>query len=60
MVAHHQGIFGLGCLLTIGAATGLASSLLVLPALLRVLRPRMSPRREEAGVARSTSQGGIS
>ena len=35
MVADHQGIFGLGLLLTIGAGTSLASSLLVLPVLIR-------------------------
>lgn len=39
MVAHHQGIFGLGLLLTVGATAGLASSLLVLPVLVRFLRP---------------------
>ena len=38
MVARHQGIFGLGLLLTVGAAAGLASSLLVLPVLVRFLR----------------------
>ncbi|MFQ5830922.1 MAG: MMPL family transporter [Candidatus Methylomirabilia bacterium] len=36
MVAHHQGIFGLGLLLTIGASASLAASLIVLPVLLRV------------------------
>ena len=35
MVADHQGIFGLGLLLTIGAGVSLVSSLLVLPVLLR-------------------------
>ena len=34
MVAHHQGIFGLGLLLTIGTAAALASSLVLVPALL--------------------------
>ena len=38
MVAHHQGIFGLGLLLTVGTTAGLASSLLVLPVLVRLLR----------------------
>jgi hopanoid biosynthesis associated RND transporter like protein HpnN len=32
MVAHHHGIFGLGLLLTIGAATTLVAALVVLPA----------------------------
>lgn len=35
MVARHQGIFSLGLLLTIGAVTGLAAALLVLPAIFR-------------------------
>jgi len=39
MIAHHQGIFGLGLLLTVGTAAGLGSSLLVLPVLVRFLRP---------------------
>lgn len=39
MVADHQGIFGLGLLLTVGASAGLASSLLVLPVLVRFRRP---------------------
>jgi predicted RND superfamily exporter protein len=37
MVARHQGIFGLGLLLTVGTAAGLATSLIVLPALLRLV-----------------------
>ncbi|MFQ5520971.1 MAG: MMPL family transporter, partial [Candidatus Methylomirabilia bacterium] len=37
MVAHHQGIFGLGLLLTIGASTSLAASLIVLPVLIRLV-----------------------
>jgi uncharacterized protein len=32
LVAHHRGIFGLGLLLTIGAATTLVAALVVLPA----------------------------
>jgi hopanoid biosynthesis associated RND transporter like protein HpnN len=40
MVAHHRGIFGLGLLLTIGAATSLVSALLVLPAAVRVATGR--------------------
>jgi uncharacterized protein len=37
MVARHQGIFGLGLLLTVGAVAGLAAALIVLPVLLRLL-----------------------
>ncbi|MBI4610037.1 MAG: MMPL family transporter [Candidatus Rokubacteria bacterium] len=37
MVAQHQGIWSLGLLLTLGATTSLVSSLIVLPALIRLL-----------------------
>lgn len=37
MVARHQGIFGLGLLLTVGTVVGLASALVVLPVLLRLV-----------------------
>jgi hopanoid biosynthesis associated RND transporter like protein HpnN len=37
MIATHQGIFGLGLLLTIGSACGLVASLVVLPVLLRLV-----------------------
>jgi predicted RND superfamily exporter protein len=36
MVARHQGIFGLGLLLTIGAGVSLVTSLVVLPVLIRL------------------------
>jgi uncharacterized protein len=36
MVAHHRGIFGLGLLLTIGAAASLVAALIVLPAVTRL------------------------
>jgi uncharacterized protein len=36
MIARHQGIFGLGLLLTVGTVVGLATSLIVLPVLLRL------------------------
>ncbi len=36
LIAHHRGIWGLGLLLTIGSATSLAASLIVLPALIRL------------------------
>jgi uncharacterized protein len=40
MVAHHQGIFGLGLLLTIGATVSLVASLVVAPVLIqRFARP---------------------
>jgi predicted RND superfamily exporter protein len=39
MVAQHQGIFGLGLLLTVGAVAGLAASLVVLPVLLGLWCP---------------------
>jgi predicted RND superfamily exporter protein len=40
MVATHQGIFGLGLLLTIGTACGLVTSLIVLPVILKLIRRR--------------------
>ncbi|MBI4610489.1 MAG: MMPL family transporter [Candidatus Rokubacteria bacterium] len=39
LVAQHQGIWSLGLLLTIGACASLASSLLVLPVLIRLVTP---------------------
>jgi len=46
MVAHHQGIFGLGLLLTVGTAAALASSLVLVPVLLS-----LANRRSPAGPA---------
>ncbi len=46
LVAHHRGIFGLGLLLTIGAAASLVAALLVLPAVVNVAPPR--PRQTDA------------
>jgi hopanoid biosynthesis associated RND transporter like protein HpnN len=44
MVARHQGIFGLGLLLTIGATVSLAASLVVTPVLIqRFARPARRP-----------------
>jgi predicted RND superfamily exporter protein len=37
MVARHQGIFGLGLLLTIGAAAALVTSLVLLPVMLSLV-----------------------
>ena len=39
MIATHQGIFGLGLLLVIGAACNLVASLVVLPVTLRLIAP---------------------
>jgi len=51
MIAKHQGIFGLGLLLTIGSLCGLLASLVVLPVILRLIaRPASAP----AAVARSS------
>ncbi len=57
MVAAHRGIFGLGLLLTIGAACALAASLVVVPVVLRMLprpersapAPARAPTEERAG-----------
>jgi uncharacterized protein len=50
MVARHQGIFGLGLLLTVGAVAGLTVSLIVLPVLLRRLNPAERVPTSGAGV----------
>jgi predicted RND superfamily exporter protein len=44
MVARHQGIFGLGLLLTIGTAAALAASLILLPVLLRLTDRGLTPK----------------
>jgi len=50
MVASHQGIFGLGLLLTIGAGCNLVTSLVVLPVALNLIRARPSvPAGEGVG-----------
>ena len=47
MVAAHQGIFGLGLLLTIGSGCGLVASLVVLPVILRLItREAAAPAAE--------------
>ncbi len=47
MVAKHQGIFGLGLLLTIGTACGLVTSLIVLPVILKLItRKAAAPAAE--------------
>ncbi|MCI0548555.1 MAG: MMPL family transporter [Candidatus Rokubacteria bacterium] len=56
MLASHQGIYGLGLLLTLGTSCGLVASLVVLPVVLQFL-PRPVSRREavRAAVPRSTT-----
>jgi hopanoid biosynthesis associated RND transporter like protein HpnN len=44
LVAHHQGMWSLGLLLTIGSATSLVAALLVLPVLVHIfLQPAATP-----------------
>jgi uncharacterized protein len=44
MISRHQGIYGLGLLLTVGAACALIASLVVLPVVLRLMpRPAVQP-----------------
>ena len=44
MISRHQGIYGLGLLLTVGATCALIASLVVLPVVLRLLpRPAVQP-----------------
>jgi uncharacterized protein len=52
MLAHHQGIFGLGLLLTLGMVTSLLAALIVLPVLLRLVR-RMRGARKLKRLARA-------
>ena len=54
MVARHQGIFGLGLLLTIGAGVSLIASLVVLPVLMELFgaappRSARCPRTRRIG-----------
>ena len=53
MISRHQGIYGLGLLLTVGATCALVASLMVLPVVLRLL-PRPAVQPAEA-VSRSTA-----
>ena len=48
MVATHQGIFGLGLLLTIGTTCGLVTSLVVLPVILRLITKRAAAPAAES------------
>ena len=45
MIAHHQGVFGLGLLLTLGMITSLIAALVVLPVLLRMVQQMRRNRR---------------
>ena len=56
MIADHRGIFGLGLLLTIGMATSLVASLVVLPVLLRLTHPVPPPTPPAALPAPSTAE----
>jgi predicted RND superfamily exporter protein len=53
MMARHQGIYGLGLLLTLGSVTSLIAALVVLPVLLRLWHRPVPPpgTREERLVA---------
>jgi uncharacterized membrane protein YdfJ with MMPL/SSD domain len=44
MISHHQGIFSIGLLLTLGVASVLLASMAVLPSLLAILSARRSAR----------------
>ena len=46
MIATHQGIFGLGLLLTLGSACGLVAALIVLPVVLKLLMKPVEQRAE--------------
>ncbi|MBI4245722.1 MAG: MMPL family transporter, partial [Candidatus Rokubacteria bacterium] len=45
MVARHQGVFGLGLLLTLGTVASLIAALVVLPVLLRMVQQMRAGRR---------------
>ena len=52
MIASHRGIYSLGLFLTIGAASNLVASLVVLPVVLRLITPE--PARHPGAVGRAT------
>jgi hopanoid biosynthesis associated RND transporter like protein HpnN len=54
MIARHQGIFGLGLLLTIGAFCALLASLVVLPVILRLIA-RPAAASATPSIARSSA-----
>ncbi|HET7876131.1 MAG TPA: MMPL family transporter, partial [Methylomirabilota bacterium] len=55
MIASHQGIFGLGLLLTLGSACGLVASLLVLPVILRLIAGRADALAPAEPLAKSSA-----
>ena len=54
MIAHHQGIYSLGLLLTLGSACGLCAALIVLPVILRLITKSVAAPAASA-VARSSA-----
>jgi hopanoid biosynthesis associated RND transporter like protein HpnN len=56
LVARHQGIFGLGLLLTVGTAAALAASLILLPVLLRAWCPAASAEIDRVAAARGVRE----
>ncbi len=54
MMAHHQGIYGLGLLLTLGSVTSLIAALIVLPVLLRMLGGGPRPPSDASPQSRLT------
>jgi hopanoid biosynthesis associated RND transporter like protein HpnN len=50
LVAHHRGVWSLGVLLVIGSVMTLATSLVVLPTLMRLLSSAVAPSRAGAAV----------
>jgi hopanoid biosynthesis associated RND transporter like protein HpnN len=57
MVASHQGVFGLGLLLTVGSACGMLASLLVLPVIL-TLHARQTAAATAAAAGSNAAGGG--
>jgi ABC-type transporter MlaC component/preprotein translocase subunit SecF len=57
MFARHQGMFGLGLVLTVGAVAGLAAALLVLPVLLRLFSRAPAPVRINSGLVEASMTG---
>jgi predicted RND superfamily exporter protein len=55
MIAAHQGIYGLGLLLTIGSACGLVASLVVLPVLLRLVTGEVPAAAVDDSLSRSSA-----
>ena len=60
LLAHHQGVWGLGLLLVIGTAATLTASLVVLPVLLRlsVARPSATATADQPIVVPALPRAG--